>query len=45
MEKKNSSVGNEPPFRDGLSTEAEQWLLLETVTRKRLVKALQAGKT
>jgi hypothetical protein len=37
-------VGREPPFRKGLSTEAEEQPLLEAVTRKHLVKTLQAGK-
>jgi hypothetical protein len=32
------------PFREGLSTEAEESPLLEAVTRKRLVKTQQAEK-
>jgi hypothetical protein len=38
------TVGSEPPFRDDLSREAEEKPLLEVVTRKRVVKTLQAGK-
>jgi hypothetical protein len=33
---KNSSVGRVPPFVVDLSTEAEEYSLLETVTKKRL---------
>jgi hypothetical protein len=40
----NSSVGKEPSFREDLRTEAEESPLLEAITRKRLVKTLQAGK-
>jgi hypothetical protein len=36
------AVGREPSFREDLSTEAEEYRLLESVTRKCLVKALQA---
>jgi hypothetical protein len=38
------SVGREPPFREGLSSEAEESPLLEAVTRERLMKTQQAGK-
>jgi hypothetical protein len=41
---KNSLVRREPPFREDGSTEAEEWPFLEAVTRKRLVKTLQAEK-
>jgi hypothetical protein len=34
----------EPPFRKDLSPEAEEYPLLETVTRKRIVKIVQARK-
>jgi hypothetical protein len=37
-------VEREPPFREDLNAEAETSPLLESVTRERLVKALQAGK-
>jgi hypothetical protein len=36
--------GREPPFREDLSTEAEESPLLEAVTRERLVKAQKAEK-
>jgi hypothetical protein len=35
---KKESVGREPPFREDLSSEAEESPLLEAVTRKRLMK-------
>jgi hypothetical protein len=38
------AVGREPPFRQDLSPEAEEYSLLEAVTRQLLVKILQAGK-
>jgi hypothetical protein len=38
------AVGREPPFRDDLSTEADEYPLLEAVTRKRLVKILRPGR-
>jgi hypothetical protein len=31
------AVGREPPFREDLNTEAEEFPLLEAVTRQRLV--------
>jgi hypothetical protein len=37
-------VGKEPPFREDLSAEAEEFPLLEVVTRERPVKTQQAGK-
>jgi hypothetical protein len=39
------SFGREPQFREDLSPEAEEWPLLEAVTRQLLEKALRAGKT
>jgi hypothetical protein len=41
---KNSQFERESPFREDWSTEADVQPLLEAVTRKRLVKTLQAGK-
>jgi hypothetical protein len=38
------SVGSEPPFREDLIAEAEEFPVLEVVTRERLVKAQQIGK-
>jgi hypothetical protein len=38
------AVGRDSPFREELSTEAEEEPLLEAVNRKCLVKTLQAGK-
>jgi hypothetical protein len=38
------AVGREPPFGVDVNTETEEFPLLEAVTMKRLVKALQAGK-
>jgi hypothetical protein len=40
----NISFGREPPFRENLNPDVENWPLLEAVTRKRLVKTLLAGK-
>jgi hypothetical protein len=37
-------VRREPPFREGLSTEAEEWSLLEAVNRQLLVKTPGPGK-
>jgi hypothetical protein len=37
-------AGREITFRGNLSTEAEESLLLEAVTREALVKTQQAGK-
>jgi hypothetical protein len=34
----------EPPFREDLSADAEEYPLLEAVTRQRLVKTQQAGR-
>jgi hypothetical protein len=34
----------EPPFREDMSPEAEDYPLLEAVTRQLLVKTLGAGK-
>jgi hypothetical protein len=39
-----SSVGREPPFREDLSTEAEEYQLLEVFTRQLLLKRLWVGK-
>jgi hypothetical protein len=38
------SSGRKPPFIKDLNMEAQEYQLLEAVTRKRLVKTLQAGK-
>jgi hypothetical protein len=38
------AVGRGPPFGEEMNTEAEESLLLEAITMKCLVKALQAGK-
>jgi hypothetical protein len=38
------SVGREPPCREDLSPQAEEYTLLEVVTRQLLVKTLQARK-
>jgi hypothetical protein len=40
-----SSVGRELPFGEDMSAETEESPLLEAVTRERLVKTQQAGKT
>jgi hypothetical protein len=37
-------IEREPPFREDLSTGEKEYPLLEAVTRKRLVKTLQAGE-
>jgi hypothetical protein len=42
--KQEQAVGRKPPFREDLSLEAGEQLLLEAVTRQLLVKTLQAGK-
>jgi hypothetical protein len=41
---KNISVWREPPFREDLDPGAEDYPLLEAVTRQLLVKTLRAGK-
>jgi hypothetical protein len=41
---KKGTVGREPPFREDLNPEAEDYPLLETVNRQLLVKTLRAGK-
>jgi hypothetical protein len=41
---RKGTVEWEPPFREDLSAEAEQFPLLEAITRERLVKIQQAGK-
>jgi hypothetical protein len=38
------AVGKEQPFRVDLRAEAEEFLLLEAVTRERFVKTKQNGK-
>jgi hypothetical protein len=38
------AVGREPLFREDLIPEVEKWLLLEAITRKRIVKTLRDGK-
>jgi hypothetical protein len=42
--KQEQTVGKAPPFREGLSPEAEESPLLEAVTRQLLLKTLRAGK-
>jgi hypothetical protein len=37
----DSSVGREPPFREDLSPKAEEQLLIEAVTRKRLLDTVR----
>jgi hypothetical protein len=42
--KQEEAVGREPSFREDLSPEAEEYSLLEAVTRQLLMKTLRAGK-
>jgi hypothetical protein len=44
LDSEEVAVGREPPFREDLRSESEEHPLLETVTRRLLVKALGAGK-
>jgi hypothetical protein len=44
LESVKKIVEREQPFGEGLSAEAEESPLLETVARERLVKTQQAGK-
>jgi hypothetical protein len=41
---RNESAGREPPFRVDVSAEAEEFPLLEAVTKERLVKTQKIGK-
>jgi hypothetical protein len=43
--RRREAVGREPPFREDLSAEAEESLLLEAVIREGLMKTQQDGKT
>jgi hypothetical protein len=38
------AVGREPPFREDLNPEAEEYPLLDAVTRQLVVKILRAGR-
>jgi hypothetical protein len=42
---RKETVGREPPFREDLSTEAEESPLLKAVTREWLVKTQRLEKT
>jgi hypothetical protein len=44
-DRRKESVGREPPFREDLRLEAEDYPSLEAVTRQLLVKTLLAEKT